>query len=308
MTVREYFYDLRTFFRFLKMQLSSDVENNIFSQNTKTDEFEKIDISDITIEKIETITLSDLYTYMSYVNQDRKNSSSARARKVSSLKTFYKYLHKKANLIDNDPTINLDPPKIAGRLPKYLDLDSSKKLLEASDEYNNRRDFCMLTILLNCGLRVSELVGININDIRGDKLTVVGKGDKERLIYLNDACLSAIKAYMQVRPKDAVKDRKALFLNRFNDRIGVRSVQNIVKKYLDLAGLDTVKYSTHKLRHTAATLMYKHGDVDVLALQQILGHKNLSTTQIYTHTDNEQLKEALGKHPLANDKSKNSTE
>ena len=295
-TVKEYFYDLRTFFRFLKLQNDSSINES---------DFDKIEISDVSIKMISDVSINDLYEYMAYVNSDRSNSASSRARKVSSLKTFFKYLYNKVNLIDDDPTVNLDAPKIGKRLPKYLDLDSSLKLLEAVDENGNKRDFCMLTLLLNCGLRVSELVGINIRDIRGDVLNVIGKGDKERTLYLNDACKDAIKGYMESRPKEGVHDREALFLNKNLYRITPRGVQNIVKKYLDLAGLDSKKYSTHKLRHTAATLMYKHGNVDVLALQQILGHANLSTTQIYTHTDNEQLRKAINSNPLSHNKSKN---
>jgi len=294
-TVKEYFYDLRTFFRFLKIHYNL-VDNNI--------DFNEIEISDINPEILNKVTLSDLYEYMSFVNSRRSNSASSRARKVSSLRTFFKYLHKKVNLIKDDPTINLDSPKIGKRIPKYLDVDNSIQLLNAADE-NSRRDYCMLTLLLNCGLRVSELIGINISDITNDKLTVVGKGNKERTIYLNDACKAAIEKYLEVRPKDAVKDKNALFLNKNKCRIGPRGVQLIVKKYLQLAGIDINKYSTHKLRHTAATLMYKHGKVDVLALQQILGHTSLSTTQIYTHLDNEQLRNAIESNPLSKEKGKN---
>lgn len=294
-TVKEYFYDLRTFLRFIKIQ--NDASLN------KVD-YDKIEISDVSIKMVSKVTINDLYEYMAYVNSDRSNSASSRARKVSCLKTFYKYLYNKVNLIEDDPTVNLDAPKIGKRLPKYLDLDSSLKLLKAADEYGNKRDFCMLTLLLNCGLRVSELVGINIRDIRNDVLNVIGKGDKERTLYLNDACRDALKNYLEARPKDGVRDREALFLNKDLYRISPRGVQNIVKKYLELAGLDSTKYSTHKLRHTAATLMYKYGNVDVLALQQILGHANLSTTQIYTHTDNEQLRDAINSNPLSHNKSK----
>jgi len=296
-TSKEYFYDLRTFLRFLK------ILNNIVDKNI---DFEKISIDDVSIDLIEKVTLSDLYEYMAYVNRGRGNTASSRARKVSSLRSFYKYLSTKACLIKNNPTKELDSPKIGKSLPKYLDLKSSRQLLEAADANSeNKRDYCILTLLLNCGLRVSELIGININDIRGDTLTVVGKGNKERTIYLNNACLSAIKSYMDIRPKDGLKDRSALFLNKNKDRIGPRGIQLMVKKYLDLAGLDSKKYSTHKLRHTAATLMYKHGNVDIRALQEILGHQNLSTTEIYTHIDNEQLRKAINNNPLADEKSKN---
>ena len=293
-TSKEYFYDLRTFFRFLKLH-SGFVSPEI--------EFEKILINDITVEMLASVTLNDLYEYMAYVNRIRGNSAASRARKVSSLRTFYHYLTAKANLFENNPTEYLDSPKIGKTLPKYLDLESSFSLLEAANGMD-KRDYCMLILLLNCGLRVSELTSIDISDIKKDSLVVSGKGSKERTIYLNNACKDAIESYLEVRPHDRVKDANALFLNKNKERIGSRGVQLIVKKYLKLAGLDEKKYSTHKLRHTAATLMYQHGNVDILALKEILGHENLSTTQIYTHIDDERLRSAVNKNPLANVKPK----
>lgn len=289
-TVNAYYYDLRLFYRYVKIKNSdkltvSDIDN--------------LQISDVPFEYIKKIRLSDLYDFMNYVNRYRSNSSYARSRKVSSLKTYFKYLTNKAELLDIDPTIELDAPKISKKLPKYLDLDSSKRLLNTAENLN-QRDFCILTLLLNCGLRVSELVGINITDIQGNNLRVTGKGDKERQVFLNDACVKAINDYIKVRPKAKPSSSNALFLNRSNERIGVRGVQMLVKKYLTLAGLDYNSYTTHKLRHTAATLMYRYGNVDVLALQKILGHTNLSTTQIYTHTDDKQIENALKSNPLAN--------
>lgn len=294
-TSKEYFYDLRTFFRFLK------IHNNLVDKNTN---FEDISIDDITVKLLSKVTLSDLYEYMAYVNRNRGNTAASRARKVSSLKSFYKYLTTKENLFKNNPAKDLDSPKIGKSLPRHLDLESSFALLESANGVN-KRDYCMLTLLLNCGLRVSELISINISDIKKSTLTVIGKGNKERTIYLNEACINAINDYLAERPKDKVKDRNALFLNKNKARIGARGVQLTVKKYLELAGLDTEKYSTHKLRHTAATLMYKHGNVDIRALQEILGHENLSTTEIYTHIDSERLRDAVNKNPLANVKPKN---
>ncbi len=294
-TAKEYFYDLRTFFRYLKIM------NKLVPANA---DFDTITIDDISVEMLGKVTLSDLYEYMAYVNRNRGNSASSRARKVSSLKSFYKYLTTKANVVQNNPTKELDSPTIGKRLPKYLELDGSLALLDAADT-ENKRDYCILTLLLNCGLRVSELISINIKDIRKDTLTVIGKGNKERTIYLNDACISAINSYLEIRKKDALKDREALFLNKNRARIGPRGIQLLVKKYLEIAGLDVKKYSTHKLRHTAATLMYKHGNVDIRALQEILGHANLSTTEIYTHIDNEQLRSAINSNPLSNVKTKN---
>ena len=290
-TVNAYYYDLRLFYRYVKIKNSSN--------KITFDEIDNLEISDVPFDSIKKVRLTDLYDFMNYVNRSRANSSSARARKVSCLKTYFKYLTNKAELIDIDPTVELDAPKISKKLPRYLDLDSSVKLLNAAEKLNPR-DFCILTILLNCGLRVSELVGINLTDIQENTLRVTGKGDKERQVYLNDACISAIEDYKKVRPKAKPSSSNALFLNKNNERIGVRGVQMLVKKYLLIAGLDYNSYSTHKLRHTAATLMYKYGKVDVLVLQQILGHTNLSTTQIYTHTDNKQTENALKSNPLAN--------
>lgn len=288
-TVNAYYYDLRLFYRYIKIKNTS---------NLSLDEIDSIEIADVPFDLIKKVRLTDLYDFMNYVNRSRSNSSSARARKVSCLKTYFKYLTNKAELLDIDPTVELDAPKISKKLPRYLDLESSVRLLKTAENLN-QRDFCILTILLNCGLRVSELVGINMTDIQGTNLRVTGKGDKERQVFLNEACVTAIENYISVRPKAKVSSSNALFLNRSNERIGVRGVQMIVKKYLQLSGLDYNSYTTHKLRHTAATLMYKYGNVDVLALQKILGHTNLSTTQIYTHTDDKAIENALKSNPLA---------
>ena len=280
-TVLVYFYDLRVFLRFLKLH-----KNTI----PKSAEFEKIDISDIDISLIKTVTLSDLYAYMSFVSNQRSNSAYARARKVASLKSFFNYLTHKAKLIDKNPASELESPKIVKRLPRYLNIDESKQLLTSVEGEHSARDYAILTLFLNCGIRLSELVGINLNSIRNNTLTVIGKGDKERIIPLNSACIAAIDAYRKVRPVDGVKDKKALFLSERKQRISKATVQHLVKKYIVSAGLDPRKYSTHKLRHTAATLMYKYGHVDIRALQELLGHESISTTEIYTHLDTQQLK------------------
>jgi len=291
-TVKEYYFDLRTFFRFMKLH------KNL----VRTDvDFDNIPIHDITVDFVKDITLSDLYEYMTYINRERDNKSRTRARKVASLKSFYHYLNIKAKLIDVNPARELDSPKIQKSLPKYLTLDESKQLLQSVTGKHKERDYAILTLFLNCGLRLSELVNININRIspNRDRLTVIGKGNKERTIYLNKACTKAINDYLEVRPVDGVKDKNALFLSERKQRISNKTVQHLVKKYLGMAGLDTEKYSTHKLRHTAATLMYKHGEVDIRALQEILGHEQLSTTEIYTHVDNQQLKNAVDRNTLA---------
>lgn len=298
-TTHEYFYDLRTFFRFIKIHKGLVPD---------TADFDTIEISDINIDIIRTITLSDLYSFMSYITRERDNNISARARKVASLKSFYNYLVKKARLLEINPAKDLESPKAIKRLPKYLNIDESKKLLSAVDGKYSERDFAMLTLFLNCGLRLSELTGINITKLKlkdrfhlADRtLTVIGKGNKERTIYLNHACVDAIEAYLRVRPIDGAIDKNALFLSERKKRISNKMVQYIVKKYISAAGLDPERYSTHKLRHTAATLMYKHGNVDIRALQEILGHQSVSTTEIYTHVDNEDLKTAIDSNPLAN--------
>lgn len=296
-TIRAYSYDLRLFLRFLKVHkklISVDLSNS--------EEFDNIDILDISPDILSSITLSDLYSFLSFVNRERTNSSYARARKVASLKSFFNYITNKAKLISINPASELESPKILKKLPKYLNIDESKQLLNSILTQNSKykvRDFAILTLFLNCGMRLSELVGINLDDIRNNTISVTGKGGKERLIYLNSACIDALNNYLKTRPVDGVKDKKALFLSERKTRISKNTVQFIVKKYITQAGLDAKKYSTHKLRHTAATLMYKHGKVDVRALQKILGHETLATTQIYTHLDSQQLQDALNSNPLA---------
>jgi len=289
-TVQEYYYDLRTFFRFIKLTKHPGF---------KDADFDTMDVRDITLDDIKKIDLADLYSFMSYTSRMRDNTAVTRARKVASLRSFYKYLFSKAKLIDYNPAAELDSPKVVHRLPKYLNIDESIQLLESVEGDNRERDYAILVLFLNCGLRLSELVGINLSDIRGDTLTVIGKGNKERTIYLNQACLNAIDAYRRVRPVEGVKDKNALFLSERKQRISPKTVQYLVKKYIAAAGLDTRKYSTHKLRHTAATLMYKHGNVDIRALQSILGHASIATTEIYTHVDDEQLRRAVENNPLS---------
>jgi integrase/recombinase XerD len=289
-TVQVYLYDLRVFFRFMKLRRN---------KTDKDTPFDEIKIDDIDIEFIRSITLSDLYAFMAYVSNDRDNSSFARARKVSSLKSFFKYLTFKAKLIDSDPAAELESPKLMKRLPRYLNIDESKQLLNSVDGEFSERDYAIITLFLNCGLRLSELVGINISNIKGSVLTVIGKGNKERSIPLNQASIKAIEDYMKVRPVNGVRDRNALFLSSRRQRISKESVQKIVKKYIRAAGLDPDRYSTHKLRHTAATLMYKYGNVDIRSLQELLGHVSISTTQIYTHLDSSQLRNAVDNNPLA---------
>jgi integrase/recombinase XerD len=290
-TVLVYFYDLRIFLRFLKLHKGAI---------PKDTEFNDIEISDIETDLLKTVTLSDLYAFMSYVSNNRSNTAYARARKVASLKSFFKYLTNKAKLLDTNPATELESPKIIKRLPRYLNVEESKQLLSSVDGEHSVRDYAIITLFLNCGIRLSELVGINLNNIRNETLSVIGKGNKERVIPLNSACIKAINEYLKVRPVDGVKDKDALFLSERKQRISKATVQHIVKKYIINAGLDPKRYSTHKLRHTAATLMYKYGHVDIRALQELLGHESIATTEIYTHLGEQELRNAVESNPLSN--------
>lgn len=287
-TITGYKVDLRLFLKFskkLKKKLKNDVE--------------EVDISDIDEEFIRTIRLGDLYSFINYITLKRDNGTYARARKTAAIKSFFIYLETKVKVISENPARELESPKMNKRHPVYLTLDQSKKLLGNIDGRNKERDYAIIVLFLNCGLRLSELVGIDINRIKGDTLTVIGKGNKERTVYLNAACLRAINEYLKVRPKDDVINKEALFLSERRTRINKRTIELLVKKYINNAGLYEEKYTPHKLRHTAATLMYKYGNVDIRALQQILGHESVSTTQIYTHIDDERLRAAVKSNPLS---------
>lgn len=292
-TIDAYKCDLTMFFRFLKLYKNC-VQADI--------EFEKIPIDDISKIFIKRINLSDLYAFISFVENYRNNGNYARARKVACLKSFFKYLHGKSKILDENPASELESPKINKRNPVYLTLDESRKLLSSIEGENKERDYCIITLFLNCGLRLSELCSINISKIKGDTLSIIGKGNKERTIYLNETCLDSIKSYLIVRNKKndkiSLQYKDALFISKKFRRISKRSVELLVKKYIEKAGLDKKKYTPHKLRHTAATLMYKYGNVDIRSLQEILGHENVSTTQIYTHVDNESLRKAVSSNPL----------
>ena len=299
-TVDEYYLDLRNFLRYLKLS------RGLVPRKTELDE---VPISDIDIEFIRKVTLAEVYDYLSYLSRDRIKqpnsaepafgiSQTSRARKIAAIRSFFKYLTVKAKLLDENPVQDLDSPKIPKSLPRYLTLDESRRLLLAVDGKNKQRDYCILCLFLNCGLRISELVGLNVSDYRGESLRVLGKGSKERTVYLNDACRDALEQYLEIR-KDLVPTRvAALFLSNRRARMSVDAVQVMVKKNLTKAGLDASLYSTHKLRHTAATLMLQNG-VDVRTLQEVLGHENLNTTQIYTHIDNAELRTAAAANPLA---------
>ena len=299
-TVDEYYLDLRNFFRYLKRVRDPSLQDK---------ELDEISIQDVDLDFVKKVTLTDIYDYMTYLSRDRvRNSNSrdaeyglnaaSRARKIATIRSFYHYLTNKVHLIDQNPVKDIDSPKLKKSLPKYLTLDESVQLLESVDGKNQERDYCILTLFLNCGLRISELVGLNLNDIQDDALRILGKGNKVRIVYLNEACKQALDQYLAVRRPITGRDKNALFLSTRNERISRSGVHALVKKHLAEAGLDATQYSSHKLRHTAATLMLQNG-VDVKAVQEVLGHDHLNTTEIYTHIDNDALRVAAKANPLS---------
>ncbi|RUR37137.1 tyrosine recombinase XerC [Clostridium perfringens] len=296
-TIKGYSVDLGLFFKFLKVY--KGLENNI-----ELEKIEEVEISDLGDNFIKDISLSDIYAFLAFLEKVRNNSAYARARKVATLKSFFKFLNSKIKLIDENPTVELESPKINKRHPVYLTLDQSITVLNSMDKENKNyyRDYCILTLFLNCGMRLSELCNIEIEKIKGDTLTIIGKGNKERTVYLNEASIAAIENYLKNRNdlKATEEAKKYLFLSSKYRPINKRSVEILVKKHIENAGFKDQKYTPHKLRHTAATLMYKYGNVDIRSLQNILGHENISTTQIYTHVDDETLREAVKTNPLAN--------
>ena len=276
-TVDEYFLDLRNFFRYLKQTRDPSLRGL---------ELNEISILDVDLDFVSSVTLTDIYGYMTYLSRERvlhQNSdasgyglnAASRARKIATIRSFYKYLTNKVHLIKENPVKDLDSPKLKKTLPKYLTLEESVQLLSSVDGQNRERDYCILTLFLNCGLRISELCALNTTDIQDDALRVLGKGNKVRIVYLNDACKEALSGYLSRS-----------------------TVHALVKKHLSEAGLDSTQYSAHKLRHTAATLMLQNG-VDVKAVQEVLGHEHLNTTEIYTHIDNEALRVAAKANPLS---------
>ncbi|MDR3206919.1 MAG: tyrosine-type recombinase/integrase [Oscillospiraceae bacterium] len=299
-TSDEYFLDLRAFFRFLKRQ------RGLVPTDAK---LEEIPIGDVALPLVASVTLTDVYEYMAYLARERANQpnspntgyglgTAARARKVAAIRSLYRYLTAKAHLLSENPVQELDSPKIKKTLPRYLSLEESLRLLSTVEGPQRDRDYCILTLFLNCGLRISELAGLNLADVRDDTLRVVGKGNKERLLYLNDACREALRRWLTIRATLPSLDKQALFLSHLHRRISVKGIHFTVKKRLQAAGLDTDLYSSHKLRHTAATLMLQNG-VDVRTLQELLGHEHLNTTQIYTHVEDGELRAAARANPLS---------
>ena len=288
-TADEYFLDLRNFFRYVKL------DRGLVARSTPISE---ISIDDLDLNLVRSVRLADVYAYLSYLSRDRAKQASTRARKVATIRSFYKYLVNKAHLMEENPIQELDAPKRRQALPRYLTLDESFQLLESIDGENAERDLCIITLFLNCGLRISEMAGLNLGDIREDRLRILGKGNKERMVYLNAACLAALDDWLAVRSTIGAADPNALFLTRKHTRITTDGIHYMLKRRFAAAGLDSSKYSAHKLRHTAATLMLQNG-VDVRTLQEVLGHEHLNTTQIYTHVDNDALRAAALANPLA---------
>ena len=301
-TIESYYVDLRLFLRYLK------VKHGVVPQDTP---FKFIDIADVPLEYIKSFTKLDALQYLNYVASVRGNTAKTRHRKLASLRMFFKCLYRNLDLIDSDPTKDVDYPKMHEHLPKFLTLDESVNLLENmnTDDPFYLRDYCIITLFINCGMRLSELVGLNMQDINLDErsMRLLGKGNKERIIHINDACADAIVSYLPTR-KESETERNALFLSKQGNRISNRRVEQVVENALKDSNLDNRGLSTHKLRHTAATLMYQHGNVDTLVLKEILGHKSISTTEIYTHISNDTLKEAMDASPLANIKNKKKPE
>ena len=307
-TVDEYYLDLRNFFRYLKQSRDRALAGKALDE---------IDISDVDLAFVASVTLTDIYGYMTYLSRDRvlhANSrnpeyglnAASRARKIACIRSFYNYLTNKAHQLRENPVKDMDSPKLKKTLPKYLTLDESLLLLGSVEGANQERDYCILTLFLNCGLRISELVGLNLSDIQGETLRILGKGNKVRILYLNEACQSALREYLAVRRPIAGRDADALFLSARNERISRSRVHAMVKKRLGQAGINASEYSSHKLRHTAATLMLQNG-VDVRAVQEVLGHDHLNTTEIYTHIDSDSLRVAAKANPLSHAKNPKKT-
>jgi site-specific recombinase XerD len=300
MTTDEYFLDLRTMFRFLKQK------KGLAPTDT---EFEEISIMDIDLAFVKRVTIADIYDYLGYLARDRAKlaqggrtkyglTAKSRARKIATLRSYFNYLTLKTKQLDKNPVADLDSPKTPKTLPRYLSLDESTKLLSSVDGSHKERDYCIITLFLNCGLRISELAGLDLADVRADSLRVFGKGGKERIVFLNDACAEAINDYLIVRKSVKAVDTRAFLLSARRTRISNSTIHHLVKTHLSSAGLDAAKYSSHKLRHTAATLMLRSG-VDVRTLQELLGHEHLNTTQIYTHVESDSLRQAAALSPLS---------
>lgn len=295
-TIKEYYYDIRQFLRYMRVR----------KEGLAVDSLDDVDIDGVDKPLLEQIDKGDVYAYISYLDRERQNSSRTKFRKISSVRSFFDYLTYKVDVLDKNPTENIDMPKIERSLPVYLTLEEAVRLLHFIQNFKQkeifrRRDYAIATLFLNCGLRLSELASLNVEDLNKDRtLRIWGKGSKERLVYLNDTVERAIDAYLAQRKAEGLEGEKALFLSMRKSRMSNRSIQHMLEKHLKNAGFDTKKYTVHKLRHTAATLMYQFGDEDLKSLQEILGHESISTTQIYTHVNMEDIRHTMSQNPLAN--------
>ena len=294
-TIKEYYYDIRQFLRYMRLR----------KEGLAVDSLDEVDIDSVDKALLEQIDKGDVYAYISYLDRERKNSGRTKFRKISSVRSFFDYLTYKVDVLDKNPTENIDMPKIERSLPVYLTLEEAVRLLHTIQNFKQkeifrRRDYAIATLFLNCGLRLSELASLNVEDLNKDRtLRIMGKGSKERLVYLNDTVQRAVDAYLAQRKAEGLEGEEALFLSMRKSRMSNRSIQHMLEKHLKNAGFDTKKYTVHKLRHTAATLMYQFGDEDLKSLQEILGHESISTTQIYTHVNMEDIRHTMSQNPLA---------
>lgn len=294
-TVKEYFYDIRQFLRYMRVR----------KEGLAVESLDEVDIDTVDADLLRKIEKSDIYAYISYLDRERKNNSRTKFRKISSVRSFFDYLTYKVDILEKNPTENIDMPKMEKSLPVYLTLEESIRLLRSIQNFKQKnifrlRDYAIAMLFLNCGLRLSELASLNVKDLNKDRtLRIIGKGSKERLVYLNDNVERSIDAYLFARKAEGLADEEPLFLSMRRTRMSNRSIQHMLEKHLKNAGFDTRKYTVHKLRHTAATLMYQFGDEDLKSLQEILGHESISTTQIYTHVNLEDIRHTMNQNPLA---------
>ena len=295
-TVKEYFYDIRQFLRYMRVR----------KEGLAVESLDEVDIDSVDADLLRKIEKADIYAYISYLDRERKNNSRTKFRKISSVRSFFDYLTYKVDVLEKNPAENIDMPKMEKSLPVYLTLEESIQLLRSIQNFKQKniyrlRDYAIAMLFLNCGLRLSELASLNVQDLNKDRtLRIIGKGSKERLVYLNDNVERSIDAYLLARKTEGLADEEPLFLSMRKTRMSNRSIQHMLEKHLKNAGFDTRKYTVHKLRHTAATLMYQFGDEDLKSLQEILGHESISTTQIYTHVNMEDIRHTMNQNPLAN--------
>ena len=291
-TVEGNFIDLQLFFRFIIQKRNNNINNELLNET---------DISGVDLELVSSVTQSDILEFLYFVTNERNNSAASRARKISSIRSYFKYLTVKTNQLQHNPAEHIEMPAMKKRLPKYLSLEQSFELLNNTQSDFTERDYCIILLFLSCGMRLSELAGINIKDINKDTLRIIGKGNKERFVYLNDACINAVNEYLSVRNTIVSPAAEpALFISkRTKKRMSTRRIEQIVEECLQRSGLSQMGFSAHKLRHTAATLLYRSGNADMLALKEILGHEHVSTTEIYTHISDEAIKKAAKSSPLA---------